>query len=412
MALARRGVFKPTAVYIGLRYTLSRAQPNHLVSFISTLAVTGLVLGVALLIVVVSVMNGFERELRERILNLVPHVVLINSRIDSDWRSGFTDLEDLEVVQEITPYAELQGLIYARGQTQPLRLLGFLEGQVPTGFASMLAEQSLGLPKSGEILLSKTLLERLKVSLGQSVRLVFPGTQSGKTRVQRLTVSGVFATHTELDQVLAIGQLEQVAQIAGFESGIGGFRVQLDDPFKAREVGYQLLEKLPYGYGFRDWFQTHGNLYQAIQLSRNMVGLLIFMIVAIAAFNVVSMLMMSVIDKRRDIAVLQTLGLSGRSIVQVFLVQGGVIGALGIATGVLLGVVGCLWVGELIGWVEQLSGRVFLDTAVYPIDYVPVDLRAGDVLVIAAVAALLNGMATVYPAIRASRVAPATELRY
>ena len=405
-------MFKPTAVYIGLRYTLSRAQPNHLVSFISALAVTGMVLGVALLIVVVSVMNGFERELRERILNLVPHVVLINSRIDSDWRSGFTDLEDLEVVQEITPYAELQGLIYARGKTQPLRLLGFSKGQVPAGFASMLAEQSLGLPKSGEVLLSKTLLERLKVSLGQSVRLVFPGTQSGKTRVQRLTVSGVFATHTELDQVLAIGQLEQVAQIAGFESGVGGFRVQLDDPFKAREVGYQLLQKLPYGYGFRDWFQTHGNLYQAIQLSRNMVGLLIFMIVAIAAFNVVSMLMMSVIDKRRDIAVLQTLGLSGRSIVQVFLVQGGVIGALGIATGVLLGVVGCLWIGEFIGWVEQLSGRVLLDTAVYPIDYVPVDLRAGDVLVIAAVAALLNGMATVYPAIRASRVAPATELRY
>ncbi len=412
MALARRGVFKPTAVYIGLRYTLSRAQPNHLVSFISTLAVTGLVLGVALLIVVVSVMNGFERELRDRILNLVPHVVLINSRIDSDWRSGFDYLEDLEVVQEITPYAELQGLIYARGQTQPLRLLGFSEGQVPVGFASMLAEQSLGLPKSGEILLSKTLLERLKVSLGQSVRLVFPGTQSGKTRVQRLTVSGVFVTHTELDQVLAIGQLGQVAEIAGFKSGIGGFRVQLDDPFKAREVGYQLLEKLPYGYGFRDWFQTHGNLYQAIQLSRNMVGLLIFMIVAIAAFNVVSMLMMSVIDKRRDIAVLQTLGLSGRSIVQVFLVQGGVIGALGIATGVLLGVVGCLWVGELISWVEQLSGKVFLDTAVYPIDYVPVDLRGGDILVISAVAALLNGMATVYPAIRASRVAPATELRY
>ena len=405
-------MFKPIAVYIGLRYTLSRAQPNHLVSFISALAVTGMVLGVALLIVVVSVMNGFERELRERILNLVPHVVLINSRIDSDWRSGFTDLEDLEVVQEITPYAELQGLIYARGKTQPLRLLGFSKGQVPAGFASMLAEQSLVLPKSGEVLLSKTLLERLKVSLGQSVRLVFPGTQSGKARVQRLIVSGVFASHTELDQVLAIGQLEQVAEIAGFESGIGGFRVQLDDPFKAREVGYQLLEKLPYGYGFRDWFQTHGNLYQAIQLSRNMVGLLIFMIVAIAAFNVVSMLMMSVIDKRRDIAVLQTLGLSGRSIVQVFLVQGGVIGALGIATGVLLGVVGCLWVGEFIGWVEQLSGRVFLDTAVYPIDYVPVDLRAGDVLVIAAVAALLNGMATVYPAIRASRVAPATELRY
>ncbi len=407
-----RLVFKPIEVFIGLRYILSRAQPNHLVSFISALAITGLVLGVGLLIVVMSVMNGFERELRERILNLVPHIVLINHQIDADWHNDIAALDDFAKVQEITPYAELQGLIHVRGNTQPLRLIGFADGRVPKGFASMLSEQSLGLPGVGEILLSGTLMERLQVSQGQSVRLVFPGSKTSKTQVKRFTVKGAFATHTELDQVLAIGSLQQVGSIAGFDSGISGFRVQLDDPFEARNVGYQLLENLPYGYGFRDWFQTHGNLYQAIQLSRNMVGLLIFMIVAIAAFNVVSMLMMSVLDKRRDIAILQTLGLSRGSIVQVFLVQGLAIGALGITSGVLLGVVGCLWVADLIGWIEQLSGRVFLDTAVYPIDYVPVDMRGGDILLIASVAALLNGLATVFPAIRASRIAPAKELRY
>ena len=407
-----RLVFKPIEVFIGLRYILSRAQPNHLVSFISALAITGLVLGVGLLIVVMSVMNGFERELRERILNLVPHIVLINQQIDADWHNDIAALDDFAKVQEITPYAELQGLIHVRGNTQPLRLIGFADGRVPKGFASMLSEQSLGLPGVGEILLSGTLMERLQVSQGQSVRLVFPGSKTSKTQVKRFTVKGAFATHTELDQVLAIGSLQQVGSIAGFDSGISGFRVQLDDPFEARNVGYQLLENLPYGYGFRDWFQTHGNLYQAIQLSRNMVGLLIFMIVAIAAFNVVSMLMMSVLDKRRDIAILQTLGLSRGSIVQVFLVQGLAIGALGITSGVLLGVVGCLWVADLIGWIEQLSGRVFLDTAVYPIDYVPVDMRGGDILLIASVAALLNGLATVFPAIRASRMAPAKELRY
>ncbi|MDE0841791.1 MAG: ABC transporter permease [Porticoccaceae bacterium] len=405
-------MFKPIEVFIGLRYILSRAQPNHLVSFISALAITGLVLGVGLLIVVMSVMNGFERELRERILNLVPHIVLINQQIDADWHNDIAALDDFAKVQEITPYAELQGLIHVRGNTQPLRLIGFADGRVPKGFASMLSEQSLGLPGVGEILLSGTLMERLQVSQGQSVRLVFPGSKTSKTQVKRFTVKGAFATHTELDQVLAIGSLQQVGSIAGFDSGISGFRVQLDDPFEARNVGYQLLENLPYGYGFRDWFQTHGNLYQAIQLSRNMVGLLIFMIVAIAAFNVVSMLMMSVLDKRRDIAILQTLGLSRGSIVQVFLVQGLAIGALGITSGVLLGVAGCLWVADLIGWIEQLSGRVFLDTAVYPIDYVPVDMRGGDILLIASVAALLNGLATVFPAIRASRIAPAKELRY
>ena len=186
----------------------------------------------------------------------------------------------------------------------------------------------------------------------------------------------------------------------------------MEDQFDARHTGYRLLEQLPFGYGFRDWFQTHGNLYQAIQLSRNLVSLLIFLIVAIAAFNVVSMLMMSVVNKRGDIAILQTLGLSRQAIVQLFLIQGAMIGLFGIALGVLLGVIGCYWVADLVLWIESMVGSRFLDTAVYPIDYVPVDLRWENVAQIAAVAIVLNIIATIYPALRASRVVPAQELRF
>jgi len=234
----------------------------------------------------------------------------------------------------------------------------------------------------------------------------------GPTVAEAFTLVGVFATHTEIDQLLAIGALPVVADVAGIGGMVNGFRVQTDDQFNARQLGYQILERLPFGYGFRDWFQTHGNLYQAIQLSRNMVGLLIFMIIAIAAFNVISMLMMSVMDKRKDIAILQTLGLTRREILQLFLTQGVLIGLFGILIGVLLGVLGCLWVADLVLWMESLFGVIFLNTEVYPIDYIPVDLRWSDVLTVSLAAVLLNLLATLYPALRASRMVPADELRY
>jgi lipoprotein-releasing system permease protein len=241
--------------------------------------------------------------------------------------------------------------------------------------------------------------------------VIIPPIRGGKTAAYSFQVVGIFATHTELDQVLGLASLEQVAQIADIPSLVQGFRLQVADEFDARRIGYALLDELPFGYGFRDWFQTHGNLYQAIQLSRNMVGLLIFLIVAIAAFNVISMLMMSVVDKRRDIAILQTLGLSRANIVQLFLVQGTMIGLFGISIGVLFGVLGCYWVADLVGWIESMLGTTFLNTAVYPIDYIPVDMRWSDVVTIAATAIALNILATIYPAVRASRMAPAEELR-
>ena len=167
-------------------------------------------------------------------------------------------------------------------------------------------------------------------------------------------MAGLFSTHTEVDQLLAITSLQQVAEMSAIPGLVKGFRVQVEDQFNARQMGYSIIEQLPYGFGFRDWFQTHGNLYQAIQLSRNMVGLLIFMIIAIAAFNVISMLMMSVIDKRRDIAILQTLGMTRGDILRLFLTQGAFIGLFGVAIGVGLGVLGSLWVAELVAWIESL----------------------------------------------------------
>lgn len=405
-------MFKPVSVFIGLRYFFSGNRSNLLVSFISLLAIAGLVLGVALLVIVLSVMNGFDRELRNNILSVVPHVQLIHQVGVDNWQSEQQVISQLKQVTEATPYNEVKGLLNRRQLARPIQLLGLSSELLPAGLGSVLDNYHLSVPTVGQLLLSEVLAEFLNVEVNQSVSVIIPSGSEGSTKVHPFTVSGIFATHTELDQSLAIASLEQVAQIAGTPGQVLGFRLQVEDQFNARNIGFDVIKQLPFGYGFRDWFQTHGNLYQAIQLSRNLVGLLIFLIVAIAAFNVISMLMMSVMNKRKDIAILQTLGLSQGSIVRLFLMQGSMIGFFGISIGVILGIVGCYWIADLIGWLESLLGMTFLDTSIYPIDYIPVDLRWGDVTTIATVALILNVLATIYPALRASRTVPAEELRY
>ena len=407
----RPGLYKPLPLFIGLRYFSAGGSGNRLVSFISLLAISGLVLGVGLLIIVLSVMNGFDRELRERILSVVPHVQIIHQQGVADWRSDAALIARQPSVTEVTPYAEINGLVHFRQTSRPIQLLGLEASAVPAGLQTVLDEAGVSLPQGNQLLLSEVVAESLNIQLGQRLTLIVPSAE-GPTVAEAFTLAGVFATHTEIDQLLAIGALPVVAEVAGIGGLVNGFRVQIDDQFNARQLGYRMLEGLPFGYGFRDWFQTHGNLYQAIQLSRNMVGLLIFMIIAIAAFNVISMLMMSVMDKRKDIAILQTLGLTRRDILQLFLTQGVLIGLFGILIGVLLGVLGCLWVADLVLWMESLFGVTFLNTEVYPIDYIPVDLRWSDVLKVSLAAVLLNLLATLYPALRASRMVPADELRY
>ena len=405
-------MFKPASVFIGLRYFFAGQRSALLVSFISLLAIAGLVLGVALLIIVLSVMNGFDRELRDNILSVVPHVQLIHQSGIEDWQSERDNIMQMDSVTNAVPYADAEGLMSHRQNARPVQLLGLSPTTMPAGLASVLTRYNLAIPAQGRVLISEVIADALNAKTNQRVSMIFPAENGRSTTVYSFIVEGIFATHTELDQSLVIASLPQVAEIAGIPNRAQGFRLQVNDQFNARNIGFEIINQLPFGYGFRDWFQTHGNLYQAIQLSRNMVVLLIFLIVAIAAFNVISMLMMSVMNKRKDIAVLQTLGLSRGDIVGVFLVQGSMIGVVGIVLGVLLGVLGCYFVPNLVSWFEAALGAPFLDTEVYPIDYIPVDMRWTDVSMIAGVALMLNIVATIYPALRASCTVPADELRY
>lgn len=397
---------------IGLRYFSSGGRNNGLVSFISLLALLGLSLGVGLLILVLSVMNGFDREMREHILSIVPHVQVTSSGPVADWQSKQVLLSTLPNVDEVTPFGQLEGVVFSSNSTRPVQLLGLDAEVIPAGMQAVLDKASLAIPNAGQVLLSKPIVEALGLSSGQRVNFVMPSDYRRQAKVVSLTLAGIFTTGTEVDQMLGIVSLSQAGQMTGNHNSVDGFRVQLHDLFDSRITAHRLITQLPFGFKVIDWTHSHGNLYQAIQLSRNMVGLLVFLVVGVAAFNVISMLMMMVLKKRKDIAILQTMGVSKSQVLNIFLVQGMLIATVGICCGVLLGIAGCYWVTDAVAIIESFLGAKLLNTSIYPIDYVPVDLRSSDVVFVALSAFFLTLLATLYPAVKASNTMPVEALRY
>jgi lipoprotein-releasing system permease protein len=255
---------------------------------------------------------------------------------------------------------------------------------------------------------------RLGVSAGDNLTLVIPRRGVGRMApaISSLTVIAVFDSGTEIDQSLALMGLEQASALSDFPGAVSGLRLQVDNLFDAPRIMQGVLRDLPYGYFGSNWTRTHGNLYQAIHMSKRLVGLLLFLIIAIAAFNLVSTLIMVVVDKQGDIAILRTLGASSREIVGIFMVQGGLIGLIGTGIGVALGVLLSLVVTDFVQGLEAILGINFLQSDVYPLSYLPSDLHWPDVAQVAVTALVLSFVASLYPAWRASRVQPADALRY
>jgi len=405
----------PYPVRIGVRF-FRAGSGSRLASFISLLAISGLVLGVALLIVVLSVMNGFDREMRTRILGVVPHLTIQAPGGIAHWSVLADKVRARSDVVEVVPLTKIAGMLNFRGHVQAIELQG-LNPELPgAGFRQTAGGSALAGLKDGELLLSDAVASKLGVAAGDQLTLIIP--RGGKGRllspdIRVLKVAGLLDTHTNLDNTLAVATIASVSALAGLEAGsVQGLQVMVRDVFAARRIGYELMETLPSDHGFMDWFQTHGNLYQAIQMSRKLVGLLVFLIIAIAVFNVVAILVMTVVEKRPAIAILKTQGASNGDIIAIFLVQGMLIGLLGCVLGAAIGSVAALAIVDLVKALEYLLGSRLLDLRVYPIDYVPTDLRATDVGVVLLVALVLNFIATLYPAWRAARVRPAQVLRY
>jgi lipoprotein-releasing system permease protein len=400
------------SLLLGWRYSFGIAR-QRLLSFLSRVSSAGLALGVAMLILVLSVMNGFQRELEERILNLVPQASLISYYGLPDWQSRIVSVEQHPEVLAAAPFTKVQAMLSVRNNVVPM--LGF--GVDPdyeikvSAIAEFVPNLSSLLAISTHLVIGQGLASELALQKGDSVVLIVPDRdESIMPKLQRMTVAEIFVTGTELDNQVALMPLAMANNLRGIE-GAEGLRLKLGDLFAARRVSWQ-LQHASLGYDFiSDWSNSHGNLYHAVRMSRNMVTLLLFVIVLVAVFNVVSALVMGVKDKASEIAILRTMGASRGLVMRSFIVQGFAIGVVGVGSGVGLGVLLSLMAPNLVTFFEKAFGTSFLNSHIYPISYLPSDLRLADIVMVASLSMLICLVATILPAWRASRLKPAEVLR-
>jgi lipoprotein-releasing system permease protein len=410
---------KSLPLLIGFRY-LSAKRRNHFISFISASSMVGMTLGVAVLILVLSVMNGFDRELRERILGMIPHGIIYERGGVQDWHKLAEEVEKFPGVVAAAPLTRLQGMMAYQGRVQGAMVTGIdpdAERRVSILPDHMVEGELSSLTASGfNVVLGEILARRLNLTIGDKVTLMLPEATLSPAgilpRIKRLTVSGIFSVGAELDANLAVIHLADARKLARLAGEAQALRIKTEDLFIAPKLVWQLVSEVDGVYSGSDWTRTHGNLFQAIKMEKTMIGLLLLIIVAVAAFNIIATLVMVVTDKQADIAILRTMGATPRTILQIFMVQGLAIGVVGVALGTVLGIIGALTVSDIIAWIEKVSGVQFLNGDVYFISYLPSQLLWSDVAMITSSALVLSFLATIYPAVRASKIQPAEALRY
>ncbi len=398
-----------------VRYTFGFRR-GHLSTFLSGLSMLGLVLAIGLLIVVLSVMNGFDKEMRERILALVPHVTVYAHRPISDWREQRAVLEAHPDVVEAAPFTQFDALFMRGSDIETARGIGLDDrGGAAARLLESLPPSQRGdfLARENGLVLGRGVAERLGVRPGEHLTLVVPGMGPEgvqRTRFESLYLSGVLDTGTELDQGLALVHLPLASRLAGLDEAVNGLRVTTRDLFAVSRIGWELMNNLPSGFYTTNWMMTHGNLYSAIQLSRELITILLLSIIAVAAFNVVSSLVLVVFDKRGNIAILRTLGASPADIAWIFVLQGGMIGLVGVLLGSVAGAAGSWAVPGVVDFLQHALQIQFLNTDVYPVSFLPVDLLPRDLLIVGGTAFAMCVLAAIYPALRAARLVPAVVL--
>lgn len=412
-------MFRPLSLYVGLRYTAAKRR-NHFISFISLTSMIGLMLGVAVLIIVLSVMNGFDRELKQRILGMVPHATIESNEELDDWEEVDRTVEKHPSVIAAAPYIQGQGMVTGGGNVRGVMINGILPEQERSVsiIENHMIEGGLDDLKSGEfgIIIGKQMASSLRLKPGDRLTVVLPEasvTPAGVLpRLKRFTVKGIFSVGAELDGNYTLIHMDDAAKLMRTDGKAEGVRLLVDDLFKAPKVAEEAARQLGGRHYISDWTRTHGNLFQAIRMEKTMIGLLLMFIVAVAAFNIVSTLVMVVTDKTADIAILRTMGATPGRILRIFIVQGAVIGIVGTIVGTALGVFGAYNISAFIAWLEAFMGHQFLSADVYFISYLPSQLQWQDVWIISGSGLAMSLLATIYPAWRASRIDPAEALRY
>lgn len=419
--LAKTGL--PYELFVGLRYTRAKRK-NHFISFISMTSMVGVALGVAALIIVLSVMNGFQAELRSRILGVASHIeVTENTNMLSNWESLAEQVDAQPNVKASAPYVMAQGMLSYGQAVQGALVRGVLPNQenAVADLGKNMREGQLSDLASGEfnIILGADLAYSLGVNVGDKVVLMAPQGQFTPTgvipRIKQFNVVGLFQIGMyEYDAGLALIHIEDAAKLYRMGDKVSGLRLKINNLFDAPAMTAELSEKLtPLGaYYITDWTQQHANFFKAIQLEKRVMFIILTLIVAVAAFNIVSTLVMAVTDKRADIAIMRTLGASPKSIMQIFIIQGALIGIIGTFFGAVLGIVIALNIDTIIPFIENLFHVQFLSKEVYYISELPSKLEWNDTITIVVVSIVLSLIATLYPSYKASKINPAEALRY
>ena len=407
---------------IGGRYSRAKRR-NGFISFISAISMFGVALGVWALISVVSVMNGFANELRGSILDVTSHITVSGS---NGWLDDWTELSDkLDSNPEVkghAPYIYMQGLMTNRGAVNGALIRGVLPNEeAKVGVVHNHMQQgTFELLEKGKynVILGDGLAATLRANVGDKVTLISPQGQSTPAglmpRLRRFTVVGIFGgvgPHGYSDNS-AFVHMADAAKLFKAKSLVSGVRVTLNDPYSAPQIGTEIAADLNYKYFVNNWTSQHKDFFKALQLERTMVFLILFLIVAVAAFNIVSTLVMVVTDKRADIAILRTIGLSPKKVMGIFFVQGVTSGVVGTFFGAIAGVLTALNLSTIIGFMESVLGSKVFPQSVYIITDFPADLRLEDVVTVVVVSVLISMLATLYPAWRASKTQPAEALRY
>jgi len=414
-------MIKPLSAFIGLRYLRAKRQ-NHFISFISLISILGIALGVTTLITVISVMNGFEKELRSRILGAISHATIQPlERPLSQWRSIISDMNEREDVIAAAPYIEVGAWLQANGSNGAL-----VRGIDPayevsvSDVATSMVGGSLDDLQSGEygIILGIGLAGRLRVGLGDRLTIIAPRLKASpfgaSPLMRRFTVVGVFEFgEYENDTSLAMVHIEDAARLLRMpENSIGGIRLKLVDLDSAWWVAREISNQLDGVFRVRDWSQERGNLFQAVRTEKAVMWVILSLIIAVAAFNIISMLVMVVTDKQSDIAILKTMGARAGMIMRVFVVQGSLIGIIGTLLGVGGGILLAQNIATVVPFLEGIFGFALFPQDIYYITELPSDLRRSDVTGFALMSLGMSFLATLYPAWRASRTHPAEALRY
>jgi lipoprotein-releasing system permease protein len=414
-------MFHPLPIFVGLRYVRTRRQ-GFFVSFISWVSMLGVAVGVTALITIISVMNGFEGELRSRLVALTAHATLEAPPAAAvDWGSVAARVREVSGVSGAAPFVDVQAMVGRAGHLQPVLLHGIdpaVEPEVSTVEQHLVEGRLRELePGARRIVLGRVLAWQLGAEVGDELTVMVPGREllesGGRPRLQTFTVSGMFEVGLqEHDASLALVALKDAAALSGRAAGPAGLHLRFDEVMAAPALAARVASAAGPDVTVRDWTQEHAAYFRAIRIEKTMMSLILMLVVAVAAFNIVAALVMVVNEKRSDIAILRTLGLARGGVVGAFFTQGVVIGAIGTLIGVGLGVLVALNVGTIVPVLESLLGFHVMDPTVYYITEIPSEVRAGQVAAIGLVAFALTVLATIYPALRGAATEPAEALRY